>query len=89
MHQEIFKKFKLKKYEINVTSFNNLNETLKYFVVQSFYQSQNTHCKKTLRRENILNVVNNINNSEINFQEKSIFSGKISILGKKIYLNLN
>ena len=89
MHQKIFKKFKSKKYEINVTSFNNLNETLKYFVVQSFYQTQNTHCKKTLRKENILNVINNINNSEINFQEKSIFSGKISILGKKIYLNLN
>ena len=68
MHQEIFKKFKLKKYEINVTSFNNLNETLKYFVVQSFYQTQNIHCKKILRKENIMNVINNINNSEINFQ---------------------
>ena len=89
MHQKIFKKFKSKKYEINVISFNNLNETLKYFVVQSFYQTQNNHCKKTLRKENILNVINNINNSEIKFQEKSIFSGKISILDRKIYLNLN
>jgi hypothetical protein len=58
-------------------------------VVQSFYQTQNTHCKKPLRKENILNVINNINNSEVSFQEKSVFSGKISILGKKIYLNLN
>ena len=89
IHQGFFKKIKNKKYEINVTSFNNLNETLKYFVIQSFYQNHSIHHKKTLRKENVLNVIDIISNFDGNFKEKSIFSGKISTFGKKICLNLN
>ena len=89
LHSNFFKKIQSKKYEINVANFNNLNETLKFFVLQSFYQSQNTHQKKILRKENISNIIDIILNSKRNFKEKSVFSGKIYNFEKKIYLNLN
>lgn len=89
LHSNFFKKIQSKKYEINVANFNNLNETLKFFVIQSFYQSQNTHQKKILRKENISNIIDIIRNSKRNFKEKSVFSGKIYNFEKKIYLNLN
>ena len=89
LHSNFFKKIQSKKYDINVANFNNLNETLKFFVIQSFYQSQNTHQKKILRKENISNIIDIIRNSKRNFKEKSVFSGKIYNFEKKIYLNLN
>tara|TARA_B100001057_G_scaffold493160_1_gene587057 strand:+ start:158 stop:1114 length:957 start_codon:yes stop_codon:yes gene_type:complete len=89
LHSNFFKKIHLKKYEINVADFNNLNETLKFFVIQSFYQSLNTHYKKTLRKANISNIIEIIRNFKRNFKENSVFSGKIYKFKKKIYLNLN
>ncbi len=89
MHSNFLKKIQSKKYEINVTNFNNLNKTLKFFVIQSFYQSQNIRYKKRLRKENISNIIEIIRNFERNFKEKSVFSGKIYIFEKKLCLNLN
>ena len=44
--------------------------------------------KKQIRDENIRNFIKILNSNIQNGKERSIFSGKIGVLNKKIYINL-
>ena len=87
-HQNFFKRKRDKIFEINLEKFNNLNENLKFFTVQSFYYEYRYLFKKQIRDENIRNFVKTLKAHLINSKEMSIFSGKIGVFKKKICINL-
>ena len=82
----IYKKNKI--FEIESEKFNNLTENLKFLVIQSFYYENRFLFKKQIRDENIRSFIKILNSNIQNGKERSIFSGKIGVLNKKIYINL-
>ena len=88
LHQNFFKKRTKKIFEIETKKFNNLNDNLKFLVVQSFYYEHRNSFKKQIRDENISNFIKILN---VHFQKNkkmSVFSGKIGVFNKKTYINL-
>ncbi len=89
MHNKFLEKLDNGTYEVNYNEFNRLNETLKIFVIQSFFYNLRKDLNKTIRKKNSLNLIEILKNpSEIN-KKRSIFGGKITSYNKKICLNLN
>ena len=88
LHKNFFKKKRNKIFEIEIEKFNNLTENLKFLVAQSFYNEHRSLFKKQIRDENIRNFIKILNSNIQNGKERSIFSGKIGVLNKKIYINL-
>jgi len=89
LHDNFFRKLNKKKYEIDYQKFNNLNNSMKVFVVQSFYYNLRHNFNKTIRHENYLNFINLLKKPNIINKERSVFGGKISSYKQKICLNLN
>ena len=87
-YKNFFKSEKNKIFEIELEKFNNLNENLKYLAIQSFYYENRYLLKKQIRDENIRNFIRILNSNIQNGKKRSIFSGKIGVLNKKIYINL-
>jgi len=89
LQNKYFTKLSNIKYEVNYKDFNNLNDTLKLFVIQCFYYNFRNHFNRPIRKDNYSNLItllkkpNNINT------ERSIFGGKITSYKDKICLNLN
>jgi len=88
LYQNYFKYKKNKIFKIEIEKFNNLNENLKYLVILSFYYQHRFLFKKQIRDENIRNIIKILNIKIQNGKKRSIFSGKIGVLNKKIYINL-
>ena len=65
-----------------------LNENLKFFVVQSFYYEHRHLLKKQIRDENIKNFLKILKTHLISNKEMSVFSGKIGVFNKKTCINL-
>ena len=84
MHKNFFERKKDKIFEIDLKKFNNLNENLKYLVIQSFYYEYRNLLKKQIRDENIMNVIKKLKSQPQNDKEISVFSGKIGVFNKKI-----
>ncbi len=88
LHDNFFKKKRYKFFQIETGKFNNLNENLKFLVIQSFYYEHRNLLKKQIRDENIWNFVKILKIISQNGKERSVFSGKVSALNKKICINL-
>ncbi len=88
LHKNFFERKKDKIFEIDLKKFNNLNENLKYLVIQSFYYEYRNLLKKQIRDENIMNIIKKLKSQPQNDKEMSVFSGKIGVFNKKICLNL-
>ena len=89
LHQNFFKRKKNKVFEIEIEKFNNLNEILKFFTVQSFYyEYRYLLLKKQIRDENIRNFIKILKAHLKNSKDLSVFSGKIGVINKKICINL-
>ncbi len=89
LHQNFFKRKRKKIFEIDIEKFNNLNEILKFFTVQSFYyEYRHLLIKKQIRDENIRNFIKILKAHLTNSKDLSVFSGKIGVFDKKICLNL-
>ena len=90
LHQNFFKRKRNKIFEIEIEKFNNLNEILKFFTVQSFYyEYRYLLLKKQIRDENIRNFIKILKVHLTNSKDLSVFSGKIGVINKKICINLN
>ncbi len=87
-HQNFFERKQDKIFEINIEKFNNLNENLKFFTIQSFYYEYRHFLKKQIRDENIRNFVKILKSHLMSNKEMSVFSGKIRVFNKKICINL-
>ncbi len=88
LHKNFFINKKNKIFEFKTEKFNKLTENLKFMVIQSFYYDNRFLFKKQIRDENIRNFIKILNSNIQNVKERSIFSGKIGVLNKKIYINL-
>ena len=89
LHQNFFKRKRKKIFEIEIEKFNNLNEILKFFTVQSFYyEYRHLLKKKQIRDENIRNFIKILKAHLVNSKDLSVFSGKIGVFKKKICINL-
>ena len=88
LYQNFFKRKFDKIFEIEIVKFNNLNKSLKYLVIQSFYYENRYLFKKQIRDENIWNFIHILETQIYEVKEKSVFSGKIRVLNKKICINL-
>ena len=89
LQNKYFIKFAKKKYEVKFKEFNNLNDTLKLFVIQSFYYNVRHHFNRPIRKDSYSNLITLLRNPNIINKERSIFGGKITSYKDKIYLNLN
>ena len=89
LQNKYFIKFAKKKYEIKYKEFNNLNDTLKLFVIQSFYYNVRHHFNRPIRKDSYSNLVTLLRNPDNINTERSIFGGKITSYKDKICLNLN
>ena len=88
LYQNFFKRKFDKIFEIEIAKFNNLNKSLKFLVIQSFYYENRYLFKKQIRDENIWNFIHILETQIYEGKEKSVFSGKIRVLNKKICINL-
>ena len=89
LHLNFFKRKSKKIFEIEIEKFNNLNEILKFFTVQSFYyEYRHLLKKKQIRDENIRNFIKILKAHLVNSKDLSVFSGKIGVFKKKICINL-
>ena len=89
LHQNFFKRKQNKIFEIEIEKFNNLNDTLKFFTIQSFYyEYRYLLLKKQIRDENIRNFIKILKVHLKNSKDLSVFSGKIGVINKKICINL-
>ena len=88
LYQNFFKRKFDKIFEIEIAKFNNLNKSLKFLVIQSFYSENRYLFKKQIRHENIWNFIYILKTQIYEGKEKSVFSGKIRVLNKKIFINL-
>ena len=88
LHQNFFKKKTKKIFEIEIEKFNNLNDNLKFLVIQSFYYSHRNSFKKQIRDENISNFIKILKAHLQKDKKRSVFSGKIGVFDKKICINL-
>lgn len=89
LQNKYFIKFAKKKYEIKYKEFNNLNDTLKLFVIQSFYYNVRHHFNRPIRKDSYSNLIKLFKNPDNINTERSIFGGKITSYKDKICLNLN
>ena len=89
LQNKYFIKFAKKKYKVNYNDFNNLNDTLKLFVIQSFYYNLRHHFIRPIRKNSYCNLITLLGNPNIINKERSIFGGKITSYKDKICLNLN
>ena len=89
LQNKYFIKFAKKKYEVKYKEFNNLNDTLKLFVIQSFYYNVRHHFNRPIRKDSYSNLITLLRNPNIINKERSIFGGKITSYKDKICLNLN
>ena len=87
-HHNFFKKKLDKIFEIKIVKFNNLTKNLKFLATQSFYYENRYLFKKQVRDENIWNFIDILETQIQIGKEKSIFSGKIRVVDKKIFINL-
>ena len=78
-----------KKYEVKYKEFNNLNDTLKLFIIQSFYYNVRHHFNRPIRKDSYSNLITLLRNPDNINTERSIFGGKITSYKDKICLNLN
>ena len=88
LYQNFFKRKFDKIFEIEIEKFNNLNKSLKFLVIYSFYSENRYLFKKQIRHENIWNFIYILKTQIYEGKEKSVFSGKIRVLNKKIFINL-
>ena len=88
LHNNFFKRKRKKLYEIETDKFNQLNENLKFLVIQAFYYENRYLTKKRIRDENIRNFIKILKTQFKDNKERSVFSGKISAFNKKICINL-
>ncbi len=89
LHLQYFKKIENNKFEINLAKFNILNKSIKTHLIQCFYENNSNSINKGIRSTNIANLIKTIDNYDTLNREISIFRGKLSIIDKKIYINLN
>jgi hypothetical protein len=89
LQNKYFIKLTKKKYEVKYRDFNNLNDTLKLFVIQSFYYHLRHHLNRPIRKDSYLNLIKLLRNPDNITKERSIFGGKITSYNDKICLNLN
>lgn len=89
LQNKYFIKFAKKKYEVKYKEFNNLNDTLKLFVIQSFYYNVRHHFNRPIRKDSYSNLITLLRNPDNINTERSIFGGKITSYKDKICLNLN
>ena len=89
LQNKYFIKLTKKKYEVKYKDFNNLNDTLKLFVIQSFYYDVRHYFNRPIRKDSYSNLIKLLRNPDNINTERSIFGGKITIYKDKIYLNLN
>ena len=89
LQNKYFIKFAKKKYEVKYKEFNNLNDTLKLFVIQSFYYNVRHHFNRPIRKDSYSNLITFLRNPDNINTERSIFGGKITSYKDKICLNLN
>ena len=89
LQNKYFIKFAKKKYEVKYKEFNNLNDTLKLFVIQSFYYNVRHHFNRPIRKDSYSNLIKLLINPDNINTERSIFGGKITSYKDKICLNLN
>ena len=89
LQNKYFIKFAKKKYEVKYKEFNNLNDTLKLFVIQSFYYNVRHHFNRPIRKDSYSNLISLLRNPDNINTERSIFGGKITSYKDKICLNLN
>ena len=89
LQNKYFIKFAKKKYEVKYKEFNNLNDTLKLFVIQSFYYNVRQHFNRPIRKDSYSNLITLLRNPDNINTERSIFGGKITSYKDKICLNLN
>ena len=89
LQNKYFIKFAKKKYEVNCKEFNNLNDTLKLFVIQSFYYNVRHHFNRPIRKDSYSNLITLLRKPDNINTERSIFGGKITSYKDKICLNLN
>ena len=88
LYQNFFKRKFDKIFEIEIEKFNNLNKSLKFLVIYSFYSENRYLFKKQISDENIWNFIYILKTQIYEGKEKSVFSGKIRVLNKKIFINL-
>ncbi len=88
LHHNFFKRIQYKIFVVEIQKFNLLNESLRFFIVQSFYYEYRHLMKKQIRDENIRNFIKILNVHLKNSKEMSVFSGKIGVFNKKICINL-
>ena len=89
LQNKYFIKFAKKKYVVKYKEFNNLNDTLKLFVIQSFYYNVRHHFNRPIRKDSYSNLITLLRNPDNINTERSIFGGKITSYKDKICLNLN
>ena len=89
LQNKYFIKFAKKKYVVKYKEFNNLNDTLKLFVIQSFYYNVRHYFNRPIRKDSYLNLITLLRNPDNINTERSIFGGKITSYKDKICLNLN
>ena len=89
LQNKYFIKFAKKKYEVKYKEFNNLNDTLKLFVIQSFYYNVRHHFNRPIRKDSYSNLITLLRKPDNINTERSIFGGKITSYKDKICLNLN
>ena len=89
LQNKYFIKFAKKKYQVKYKEFNNLNDTLKLFVIQSFYYNVRHHFNRPIRKDCYSNLITLLRNPDNINTERSIFGGKITSYKDKICLNLN
>ena len=89
LQNKYFIKLTKKKYEVKYKVFNNLNDTLKLFVIQSFYYNVRHHFNRPIRKDSYSNLITLLRNPDNINTERSIFGGKITSYKDKICLNLN
>ena len=89
LQNKYFIKLTKKKYELNYMDFNNLNNTLKLFVIQSLYYNLRHLFNRPIRKDSCSNIIVLLRNPNNINKERSIFGGKITSYKGKICLNLN
>ena len=89
LYLNFFKRRSSKIYEIEIEKFNNLNKNLKFLVIQSFYYHSRHIIRKQIRDENIWNLLKILKTQFKKNSIRSVFSGKVRVLNKKICLNLS
>ncbi len=83
-----FKKINDQNYEINYKEFNNLTESLKLSVIQSFYYNLRHVFKKPIRKDSSVIIIEFLRNPKNINKQRSVFGGKITSYRDKICLNL-